>query len=126
MDKVNALFLHSVKHMGPNHAFGKTCSDSDLQSQDQRVAQLLVLLRLLDESAEGLERLPEPELSEIVSSAIQVCGFVDPIEARDVIAIVLDAIEIQDPIPERAALEGQEMGAVRRVVGHNRLNPRVH
>jgi hypothetical protein len=78
-------------------AFGKTCSDSALQSQ--RVAQLLVLLRQLDESAEGLEGLPEPELSEIVSSAIRVCGFVDPIEARDVIAIVLDAIEIQDPIP---------------------------
>jgi hypothetical protein len=70
------------------------------------VAQLLVLLRELNESAEGLERLPEPELSEIVSSAIRVCGFVDPIEARDVIAIVLDAIKMQDPIPEEAASEG--------------------
>jgi hypothetical protein len=119
MDKVNALFLDSsVEHMGPNHAFGKTCSDSDLQSQDPRVAQLLVLLRLLDESVEGLERLPEPELSEIVCSAIRVCGFVDLIEARDVIAIVLDAIEIQDPIPERAGSEGPGDGAVRRAVGH--------
>lgn len=111
MDKVNALFLDpSVEHMGPNHAFCKTCSDSDMQIQDQRVAQLLVLLRLLDESVEGLERLPEPELSEIISSAIRVCGFVDPIEARDVIAIVLHAIEIQDPIPERAASEGMGLG----------------
>jgi hypothetical protein len=111
MDKVTALFLHSsVEHMGPNHAFGKTCSNSDLQSQDQRVARLLVLLRQLDESAEGLEALPEPELSEIVSSAIGVCGFVDPIEVRDVIAIVLDTIEMQEPIQKRAPLEGQGIG----------------
>ena len=41
-----------------------------------------------------------------VCSAIGVCGFVDPIEARDVIAIVLDAIEMPDPIPEEAASEG--------------------
>ena len=96
MDKVNALFLHSsVEHMCPNRVFGKTCSDSDLQIHDKRVTQLLVLLQQLDESAEGLEELPKPELSEIVSSAIRVCGFVDPIEARDVIAIVLDAIEIR-------------------------------
>ena len=104
MAKVNALFLHSsVEHMGPNHAFGKTCSDSDLRSQDQRVAHLLVRLRQFDECAQGLERLTEPELSEIVSSAIRVCRFVDPIGARDVIAIVLDAIEIQDPVSVRAA-----------------------
>ena len=107
MDKVNALFLHfSSEHTGPIHAFGNTCSDCDLQSQDQRVAQLLVLLRLLNESAEGLEALPEPELSEIVSSAIRMSGFVDPIEARDVIAIVLDAIEMKSPIPEEGASEG--------------------
>jgi hypothetical protein len=111
MDKVNALFLRSsVEIMGPTHTFAMTHSDSDLQSHDQRVAQLLVLLRQLDESAEGLEALPEPQLSEIVSSAVRVCGFVDPIEARDVIAIVFDAIEMQDQIPKRAAAEGQEMG----------------
>ncbi len=40
------------------------------------------LLQQLNESAEGLEALPEPELSEIVSSAIRVCGFIDPIEVR--------------------------------------------
>ena len=107
MDKVNALFLHSsVEHLCPNRVFGETCSDSDLQILDKRVALLLVLLQQLDESAEGLEALPEPELREIVCSAIRVCGFVDPIEARDVIAIVLDAIEMQNPFPERAASEG--------------------
>jgi len=110
MDKVNVLFLHSsVEHMCPNRVFGKACFDSDLQIQDKRVAQLLVLLQQVNESAEGLEALPEPELSEIVSSAIRVCGFVDPIEARDVIAIVLDAIEMQDLIPKEAASEGQWM-----------------
>ncbi len=107
MDKVNTLFLHSsVEHMCPNRVFGKTCSDSDLDIHDKRVARLLVLLRQLDESAEGLEALPEPELSEIVCSAIRVCGFVDPIEARDVIAIALNAIEMQNPIPGEAASEG--------------------
>jgi hypothetical protein len=59
------------------------------------VARLLVLLQQLDESAEGLKELPKLELSEIVVSAIRMCGFVDPIEARQVIAIVLDAIEIR-------------------------------
>jgi hypothetical protein len=107
MDKVNTLFLHSsVEHMCPNPAFDETLSDSDLDIHDKRVARLLVLLRQLDESAEGLEALPEPELSEIVSSALRVCGFGDPIEARDVIAIVLDAIEMPDPIPEEAPAEG--------------------
>ncbi|HVR22390.1 MAG TPA: hypothetical protein VMU26_03640 [Candidatus Polarisedimenticolia bacterium] len=104
MDKVDALFLHSsVEHMGLTRVFGKTCSDSDVQIHDKRVAQLLVLLQQLDESAEGLGALPEPELGEIVCSAIRVCGFVDPIEARDMIAIVLDAIEMQELIPEEAA-----------------------
>jgi len=50
--------------------------------------------------------LPEPELSEIVSSTIRLCGFVDPIEPRYVIAIVLDALEMKSPIPEEAASEG--------------------
>jgi hypothetical protein len=108
MDKVDALFLHfSVEHMCPNRVFRKTCSDSDLQIHDKRVARLLVLLQLLNESAEGLQALPEPELGEIVSSAIRMSGFVDPIEARDVTAVVLDAIEMQDLIPEEAASEGQ-------------------
>ena len=106
MDKVNTLFLPcSVEQMCPNRAFDQTFSESGLHRQDKRVAQLLVLLQQLDESAEGLEALPEPELSEIVSSAIRVCGFVDPIETQDVMAIVLDAIEMQAPIQEEAASE---------------------
>ena len=104
MDKENTLFLHfSVEHMCPHRAFGETFSESGLQRQDKRVAQLLVLLQQLGDAVEGLEALPEPELTEIVTSAIRVCGFVDPIEVRDLIAIVLEAIEMPDPIPEAAA-----------------------
>ncbi len=104
MDKVNALFLHSsVEHMCPNRTFDETLSDTALHSQDKRVAPLLVLLQQLDESADGLATLPKPELNEIVSSASRVCGFVDPIEVRDVIGTVLDALEKQDSI----RLEGQ-------------------
>jgi hypothetical protein len=106
MDKLDAVLLYfAVEHISTSQAFGKTCAD--LHVDHKRVARLLVLLKQLDESAPGLEMLPEPELDEIVSSAIRVCGFVDPIEARDVIAIVLDAIVMQAPIREEVASEEQ-------------------
>jgi hypothetical protein len=100
MDKINKVFLHPfAEDMGPNPAYGETVSDPDLNI-NQRVAQLLMLLQQLDESAGGLETLPTPELGEIVSSALGLCGFEDPIEARAVFATVLEAIERPDPIPE--------------------------
>jgi hypothetical protein len=101
MDKGNTLFFYStVEDKCPNNVFGQTFSDSDRDVQDKRVAQLLVLLQQLHESAGGLGALPKPELSEVVSSVVRLCGFVNPIEARDVIDTVLDALEIEDPIPE--------------------------
>ena len=106
MDKLDAVLLYfAVEHICASQALDKTCAD--LHVDDKRVARLLVLLKQLDESAAGLEMLPEPELNEIVSSAIRVCGFVDPIEVGSVIAIVLDAIEMQAPIREEVASEGQ-------------------
>jgi hypothetical protein len=66
-----------------------------------RLARLLVLLHQLDHSLRGLDALPELELSEIVGSAIDLCGFVDPLECREVIATVLAALEMRDPIPDR-------------------------
>jgi hypothetical protein len=94
MDKLDAVLLYfAVEHISTSQAFGKNCADLPLKQ--------------LDESAPGLEMLPEPELDEIFSSAIRVCGFVDAIEARDVIAIVLDAIEMQAPIREELASEEQ-------------------
>ncbi|MGA8273064.1 MAG: hypothetical protein WB919_15990 [Candidatus Sulfotelmatobacter sp.] len=65
--------------------------------QDMRLARLVMLLRQLHECVDGLGRLPKPELNEIVSSAVRMCGFEDPIEAGDVTDAVLDAIEVQDP-----------------------------
>jgi hypothetical protein len=101
MDKGNTLFLYStVEDTCPNNVFGQTFPDLDRDVQDKRVAQLLVLLQQLHESAGGLGALPKPELSEVVSSVVRLCGFVNPIEARDVIDTVLDALEIEDPIPE--------------------------
>jgi hypothetical protein len=113
MDKADALFLYSsVEHMGPNRALDKPFFGSDLQSKDKdkRVARLLVLLQQLNQSAEGLETLPERELTEIVQSAIRLCGFVDPIETRNAIAAVLDAIEMQDQFTKRTPAAGQGMG----------------
>jgi len=68
--------------------------------QDQRLAQLVMLLRQLHACVDGLGALPRPELNEIVSTAVRMCGFVDPAEAADVIDAVLDAIEVRDPNTE--------------------------
>jgi hypothetical protein len=111
MDKADALFLYSsVEHIGPNRALDEPFFGSDLPTEDKRVARLLVLLQQLNESAEGLETLPEPELSEIVHGAIRLCGFVEPIETRNAIAAVLDAIEMQAQFTKRAPAAGQGMG----------------
>jgi hypothetical protein len=96
MDKGNRLFLHSsVERMSSSNVFAKTFPNSDSDIQDKRVAQLLVLLQQLDESAGGLGVFPEPELREVVSSAVRLCGFLDPIELRDWIATVLEALEMR-------------------------------
>ena len=75
---------------------------SDLHIKDARLAYLLVLLRQIDQFTHELEALPEPELSDIVSAAIRVSGFVEPKEAHQVNAAVLDALETQDLIPKRS------------------------
>jgi hypothetical protein len=104
-DKVNPLFrLSAAQYLYGNATLCQTFSDSAVHIRDERIARLLVLLQRVDDFGEGLEELPEPELSEIVSSAIRVSGFVDPGEVRDVIAIVLEAIEMRDRIPKQAAL----------------------
>ncbi len=64
------------------------------------LASELVLLQQLNTSAGGLGALPETERGEVISSAVRLCGFLDPIEARDVIAAVLEGIEMQHPTPE--------------------------
>jgi hypothetical protein len=93
MDKADGFLLSSIQDMSSEYSLSETCSDSDLHIYDKRVTRLLVLLQKVDKSVEGLEGLPEPELTEIVSGAIQVCGFVDPIEALGMIATVLEEIK---------------------------------
>jgi hypothetical protein len=101
MDKGNRLPLHSsLEHISPNKAFGIAAFNSDVDVQDKRAVQLLVLLRQLNTSAGGLGALPETELGEVIASAVRLCGFLDPIEARDMIATVLAGLKMQDPIPE--------------------------
>jgi hypothetical protein len=101
MDKANKLLLYpSTEHMWPTPEFNQTCSDAKVHIADERVARLLLVLHELDESVAGLGELPKTELSELVSSAILACGFVDPIEARYAIAAVLEVIEMHDSMPE--------------------------
>jgi len=83
-----------------NSAFGKAYSDSSLYLKDKRVAQLVILLRLLHQDVAGFAALPEPELSEIISSAVGMCGFANPIEAQDVIDVVLEVIQTEYPIQQ--------------------------
>jgi hypothetical protein len=63
---------------------------------------LLLLLLQLDEFTRELEPLSEPEVSELVSAAIRVSGFVEPVEAQQVIAAVLEALETPGPLPMRS------------------------
>jgi len=101
MDNTNKLFLYPSAERGwANPEFNKPCSDLKTRIEDKRVARLLLVLHELDESVAGLQALPKTELSELVSSAILACGFVDPIEARYAIATVLETIEMQDSMPE--------------------------
>ncbi len=102
MNKANEVLLPSREEdIGSNPTFGGTVSDEDLNI-NQRMARLLVLLTQIDEYAGGLDTVPVPELSEMVSSALGLCGFVDPVETRQVIATVLDAIERGGPISANA------------------------
>jgi hypothetical protein len=101
MNKGNRLLLHSSpEHVSPNNAFDIALPPSDLDIQDNRVVQLLVLLQQLNTSAGGLGALPDTELGEVIASAVRLCGFLNPIEERDVSATVLEALKMKDPIPE--------------------------
>lgn len=105
MNKVDEVLLQSFGKQVDTPAKGKNIPDADLNI-NQRVAQFLMLLQQLDESAGGLESLPDAELSEIVSSALGMCGFVDPNEAREVVATVLEVLEKRD-----AALQAAGSGS---------------
>ena len=101
MDKGTDLYFNiSGRSIWPTTTVIKACSDSQLSLADKRVGRLLVLLQQLQESAGRLAALPRPELHEIVSSAVRLCGFVNPIEEREVVITVLGALEIEDAVLE--------------------------
>jgi hypothetical protein len=100
MDKVDELLFSSAEHSYPSAAIGRIYSDSNLHLKDRRVAQLLVILRLLHQSPGGLRAVPMPELHEIVTCAVRLSDFVNPAEARTVVATVLEALEAPDPRQE--------------------------
>jgi hypothetical protein len=98
MDKAGKpFFLSTAQRVLLTNAVDKAYSDSALYLKDKRVAQLAVLLRKLHQDVGGFAALPQPELSEIISSAVGVCGFVNPIEAQDVIDVVLEVIQTEAP-----------------------------
>jgi hypothetical protein len=101
MDKAGKPFFPShAERMCLSSAVDKAYSDSSLYLKDKRVAQLLLLLRLLHQDVGGFAALPELELSEIISSAVGVCGFLNPMEAQDVIDVVLEVIQTEAPIQQ--------------------------
>ncbi|MGA8620079.1 MAG: hypothetical protein WB660_16345 [Candidatus Sulfotelmatobacter sp.] len=94
MSKTNTMFLHS--------SVEPPCADrANLYLRDKRLPHLLVVLRQLDEFVLALGALPEHELSEVISAALRVCGFVEPMEAHQVIAAVLDALEVNNSFREK-------------------------
>ena len=101
MDKINKLFPDpSTERMWPSPEVNQAFADSKVRITDERVARLLLILHEIDESVAGLEELPKTELTELISSAILACGFVDPIEERYAIAAVLEVIEMNDSMLE--------------------------
>lgn len=76
-----------------DRSLGKDVSTLDFHALDERLSRLLILLRQLVTSLPALERISEIELTEIVYSAIHLCGFVDPIEAEYAIENISQALE---------------------------------
>ena len=93
MRKIRTAFNPRVEHDCPDHSFGKGISILDFHALDERLSRLIILFRQLDKSLPGLVSIPEVELTEIVYSAMHVCGFIDPIEAEYAIENVLQTLE---------------------------------
>jgi hypothetical protein len=102
MSKTNSPFpsYYPVDDMC-QRPFGKNGFNLDFGFSDKRLSRLLVLLQQVDQYIHGLHALPEFELNEIVSGALNISGFVDPAEGMAAIAHVLCALETRDAIPVR-------------------------
>lgn len=62
------------------------------------MAQLLLLLRQLHETAGGFWGFPSAELRGVIACAVGLCGFGNPVEACDVVSGILEAIGLEDPM----------------------------
>ncbi len=82
----------------------ETLWNADRRFADNRLGRLLVLLQQLEASIIGLDTIPEDEFTEVIYAALRVCGFVEPVESYQVIGIVLNALERQHPVPDKASL----------------------
>ncbi len=101
MDKTNDLLFDPSGERAPQSAqLTRILSNPQALPADKRVTQLLLVLHELDQAVAGLEWLPQSKLSELVSSAIVGCGFVDPVEAWYAIGAVLQVIEAHEGNPE--------------------------
>ena len=100
MDKTNQWFTNTPAESMTATPRLSTLSDSMIHITDPRVAQLLLVLNELDESVAGLEGLPNSKLGDLVLDAILACGFVDPNDAQCAIAPILEALGIDDSMPE--------------------------
>ena len=97
MAGLRTVFLSSSLRSYP--AFCSSRSNSELCRNDPRVVRLAVLLRDLEKALHEVEPIPDFELCEIVSGAIELFGFTDPVETQNVISAVLDALKGHDTIP---------------------------
>ena len=100
MRRSRTIFNPLIEQDCPDRCFGKRVSSLDFYFLYDRLPRLMVLLRQLEKSLSGLETVPEISLSEIVHSAIHLCGFVDPTEAEYAIEVVLEVLEERSLIPE--------------------------
>jgi hypothetical protein len=93
MRKIRTACNPRIEQHCSDRSFGKGVSSLNSYALDERLSRLLILLRQLVESLPELESITEIELTEIVYSAIHLCGFVDPIEAEYAIENVLETLE---------------------------------
>jgi hypothetical protein len=100
MRKIRTACIPRIEQDYPDRSFGKGVSGLDSYSLDERLSRLIILLRQLESPLSGLETIPEIDLSEIVYSAVHLCGFVNPIEAEYAIEAVLEALEVHSLTPK--------------------------
>jgi hypothetical protein len=93
MSKTDYIFF---QYTFPYNTLAVNDTDSAPTIEDPRVARLLLVLRLIQRSAGPLSELPKAELTEILSSAVPLCGFANPIEIAEVTGTVLEALDIRE------------------------------